>query len=357
MRRQFNEAASPPLRVGILLTAQFTLNALANFVDVLRLASDDGDRSGGARCRWYLMSATGDSYQASCGFRLAPTSSLIDFSELDYIALIGGLLYRGRPVDEHVRSYLLRAGESRLGLIGVCTGIFVLCRLGLMAGRRCCISGYHHRDFVQEFAGLTPVADKLYVVDGNRITSCGGVGAALTAAKLVEWHLGQNAAQKALHIMQIGDSQGMLQPAPPTAALIKNDIVARSLLLMERNLAALLTIDEIAARLHTSRRNLERKFKRHLQVSPYNAYVDLRFRHVQAMLGTRKSFDQIAEETGFSNSASLRAAYKRLHGCSLADARRRRHASALPLDAKSQEQGQPRVFAVGTMDAAAPRQR
>ena len=236
MKGYIKEAAPPPLRVK---SAYRPIHAQRPCQFRRCPASRQRRRRPGraARCRWHLMSATGDPYQASCGFRVAPTSSLIDFSELDYIALIGGLLYRGRTVDEHVRSYLRRAGVSRLGLIGVCTGSFVLCRLGLMAGRRCCISWYHHRDFVQEFLGLTPVADEQYVVDGNRITSCGGIGAALTAAKLVEWHLGQNVAQKALRIMQIGDAHAILQPAPPTAALVTNDLVTRSLLLMEQNLS------------------------------------------------------------------------------------------------------------------------
>ena len=55
------------LRVGILLTPNFTLNALANFVDVLRLAADEGDGSKPIRCKWHIMSATGHSIDASCG--------------------------------------------------------------------------------------------------------------------------------------------------------------------------------------------------------------------------------------------------------------------------------------------------
>ena len=100
------------LRVGIVVTAQFTLNALANFVDALRLASDDGDRSRPLRCHWNLMSATQVPLRSSCGFQIAPTSTLLDFDQLDYIAVIGRLLHRGRPIDETLRGYLLRAGKA-----------------------------------------------------------------------------------------------------------------------------------------------------------------------------------------------------------------------------------------------------
>jgi len=43
--RQPPNEPEPRLRVGFLLARRFTLCAFANFVDVLRLAADEGDRS------------------------------------------------------------------------------------------------------------------------------------------------------------------------------------------------------------------------------------------------------------------------------------------------------------------------
>ncbi len=60
------------LCVGILLTSRFTLNALANFVDILRLAADDGDGSRPIRCQWHIMSTTGHPIGASCGTSRLP---------------------------------------------------------------------------------------------------------------------------------------------------------------------------------------------------------------------------------------------------------------------------------------------
>lgn len=42
---------SEPLTVGFVLADRFTLSAFAGFVDVLRLAADDGDRSRPVACR------------------------------------------------------------------------------------------------------------------------------------------------------------------------------------------------------------------------------------------------------------------------------------------------------------------
>ena len=55
MRRQANGTR---LSVGFILTRRFTLCAFANFIDVLRLAADEGDRSRQILCDWKILSNT-----------------------------------------------------------------------------------------------------------------------------------------------------------------------------------------------------------------------------------------------------------------------------------------------------------
>ena len=49
------EAAPPRLRVAFVLTPRFTLTAFAGFVDALRLAADDGDRSRPRLIGWEVL--------------------------------------------------------------------------------------------------------------------------------------------------------------------------------------------------------------------------------------------------------------------------------------------------------------
>jgi transcriptional regulator GlxA family with amidase domain len=67
-----------PLRVGIILANNFTLSAFALFIDHLRLAADDGDRSRPMRAQWSIMSSRPDPMRASCGVMTSPTSSFLD---------------------------------------------------------------------------------------------------------------------------------------------------------------------------------------------------------------------------------------------------------------------------------------
>jgi transcriptional regulator GlxA family with amidase domain len=310
-------ATASPLRVGILATPQFTLNALANFVDVLRLAGDQGDASGAVHCRYDLMSATGRPDRASCGYPLAPTSQLIDPSRLDYIAIAGGLLYRGRSLEPRTSGYLKDAAAAGTPLIGICTGTFVLCRLGLMQDKRICISWFHQADFEAEFPHMTAVADVLYVVDGNRWTTSGGLGAALAAADLVGRRLGQDVAQKALRIMQIPYLCPNLQPVNCAEQRHLSTLVRRALLIMEQNIDDTLSIDEIAKRLSVSRRSLEREFKRFFKESPKRRYLDLRLHKAKTLRHSGRPLQQIAVETGFSGASHLGNAYRSRFGRSL----------------------------------------
>src|SRR4249920_3801050 len=89
----------PPLRVGVILAHQFTLSAFAVFIDHLRLAADEGDRSRPLHVQWSIMASRADAVPASCGVLIQPTSPLLSTDLLDYVVVIGGLLHAGPQVD------------------------------------------------------------------------------------------------------------------------------------------------------------------------------------------------------------------------------------------------------------------
>ena len=333
-----------PLRVGFILANNFTLTALTTFVDVLRLAADDGDNSRPIRCQWHIMSATGEAVRSSSGILIHPTSRLINPSELDYIVVVGGLLHRGPQLDEKTSKYLVEAGKTEIDLIGVCTGSFALWRLGLLRQRKCCISWYHYRDFLEEFGDTLPIADQLFVIDGKRITCSGGVGVAYLAAHIVEARMGLSSAQKALHILQIDRNLpgSTAQSAPPTSFVSDDSRISRALLVMEQNLSSPLSIKELAAKIHLSTRQLERLFKEKTGQSPQSVYVDLRLRHAYWMLKTDLSLAAIAVETGFVDGSHLSKAFKAAFGSSPSEARRQQK-SERPV--KGVTDREPRVFA------------
>ncbi|QUD88331.1 GlxA family transcriptional regulator [Phenylobacterium montanum] len=316
------------LSIGVILAENFTLSAFSLFVDQLRLAADEGDLSRPILCSWKTMASDPDGVKASCGVKVGGTSPLSDPTQFDYIAVVGGLLHAGKQVDQATIAYLKQAAAAHVPLIGICTGSFILARAGLMHGRRCCVSWYHRQDFIDEFPDHLPVADRMFVVDGDRITCSGGGGAADLASWLIEKRLGAATAQKARHVLLLDRARhgNDAQPHPPisTAAPkgVEDPRVRRALLMMEQHLTNPMPITEIADRLRLSTRHLERLFRDAVGVRPAIFYRELRLRYARWLLDhTDRSVTDIALEAGFADCAHFSRQFKAMAGVSPSERR------------------------------------
>lgn len=316
-RRCAAPGTARPLRVGFVLTDRFTLSAFSLFVDHLRLAADAGDHSRPILAHWTVMASTSQPIAASCGVSVNPNGALLDPDTLDYVVVVGGLLSARRPVDDATERYLKEAGRSGVTLVGVCTGSFVLARLGLLDRRRCCVSWYHHQDFLAEFPDVEPISDRLFIADGKRITCAGGGGVADLATHLIESHIGRSAAQKSRHVLLLDRVRGGAesQPHPPAAPVVGDDRVRRALIMMEQNLAEPVPIAQIAAQLGLSTRQLERLFQGMTGMRPSAFYRTLRLRFAGFLLDTTdRPVTEIAFDAGFSDCAHFSRQFKAAHG-------------------------------------------
>lgn len=303
----------PRLRVGFLLARHFTLTAFANFVDTLRLAADEGDRSRQIHCSWTVMSASGRPITASCGVSVAPDAGLLDPRGFHYIVVVGGLLHGGDQIDAATADYLRRVAEAGTPLIGVCTGSFILTRLGLLKGRKVCVSWYHRNDYIEEFGGA-PIADRLYVMDVDRITCSGGAGVVDLAAALVEKHVGAQAATKSLNVLLLDGKRAAdaAQPTPHVAPPASDARVRRAVLAMEQAMAEPVSIAAIAERLGLSERQLDRLFRADLNVSPAEIYRGMRLDYGRwLLLNSRRSISDVAQLSGFADGAHFARAYRK----------------------------------------------
>src|SRR5262244_2929663 len=98
--------AAAPVRFGLILSNHFTLSAFSIFIDHLRLAADEGDRSRPLHVQWSIMASRQTSVPASCGVLIEPTSGFIHPELLDYVVVVGGILHAGPQVDEATLRYL-----------------------------------------------------------------------------------------------------------------------------------------------------------------------------------------------------------------------------------------------------------
>ncbi|MBC2652782.1 GlxA family transcriptional regulator [Novosphingobium flavum] len=303
-----------PISIGFLLASDFTLSAFSLFLDHFRLAADEGDGSRPINVTWDVLSSNLRAIRASSGIAINPTSRLGNARNYDYIVVVGGLLRNGADaIGDEEASFLQRAADAGVTLVGLCTGSFILCRLGLMKSRRVCVSWYHKNDFVAEFPHHHAVADQLFVEDGGRITCAGGASTADLAVYLIERHLGHCTAQKANQVLMFDRSrQGHAnQPHPPVGQDFTHPKIARALLIMEQHLSAPLSISLIARQIGMSVRQFERLFHNIVGETPAIIYRDIRIRYAHWLLHTTdRSITEIAYDAGFSDCSHFSRHFK-----------------------------------------------
>lgn len=318
-------ASRKRLRVAFLLANRFTLSAFANFVDILRLAADDADRSRPILCEWSVLSADMQSVQSSCGVKVQPDTRLRLAGDYDYIVVVGGLIDDHSALSPEVTQFLRSRAISGTPLIGLCTGVFILQEAGLLDGYRCCVSWFHHQDFLDRFDATQLVADQIFVVDRDRLTCSGGHGATHLAAYLVDMHVGHSAAIKSLNILMIDSALGGDEPQPGQQNIQKtrDAKVKKAILRMQQNLETPKTISEIARDLKIGRRSLERRFQTDLGVSPSRVYLNLRLERALARLRTSDdTITRIAIATGFCDAPHLTRTLRKERGISPSEYRK-----------------------------------
>jgi transcriptional regulator GlxA family with amidase domain len=319
-----------PVWFGILLLPDFTLTAFSGLVDMLRLASDEGDNSRPVRCRWSLIGEGKKPVRASCGIETTPWEDLGDPSRFDYVVVVGGLLHKGSEPSRATLDFIRAVGETNTTLVGICTGTFAMMRAGVLMRHRVCVSWFHYWDFLEQFPHVDQtrlVADRLFVVDGHRITCSGGRASIDVAAEILKRHIDASTVQKALRILLVDRSETVNapQPHPPGLEPSAHPVVKRAMLLMEQHLSKALTLEEMAGKLNMSSRQFERLFKADTGKTPQAFARALRLRVAAwALLNTDKTVSAVSSECGFADASHMGREFRHLYSVSPSTFRRRR---------------------------------
>ncbi|WP_088506432.1 GlxA family transcriptional regulator [Burkholderia ubonensis] len=313
-------AASRPLRFGIVLLPNFTLTAFSGFVDLLRLASDEGDLSRPVRCAWTIVGESLVPVRASCGIQITPWTTFDDAQAFDYVVIVGGLLHSGPSASDATLAFIRAMGNTSATLVGICTGAFALARAGVMDGYRICVSWFHYWDFVERFPNIDErnlVADRLFVADRRRITCSGGRASIDVAAAILLRHVEATIVRKALRILLVDDAQKghAPQPHPPGLAPATHPKVRRAILLMEQHVGQPLSQPELAGRLDVSVRQLERLFATETGQSPRAYARQIRIRMASWLLtSSDRTVADIATSCGFSDASHLGREFRKEFG-------------------------------------------
>ena len=318
----------PDIRVGFILSPQFSLLPFASFIESLRHAADEADFSRQIYCHWKTIGPSLSPVTASCGVEITPDEIFPGHSEFDFIVIVGGRLPWCLDHTEETYAYIRKAYQENISIIGLCTGSFVLAKAGLLDNRRCAVHVMHRNDLKQLFPLTLPETDQIYINDNEVITCPGGTSALDLAFSLIEIHCGKARAVKGLTSLLV-DKHRTEHHMPDRQYghlyACGNRKVEQAATLMERHISSPYEIHELAHKLNASERELNRIFKKHVGEPPSLVWRKMRLSHGHWLLvNTTRAVTSIALECGFADASHFCRWFRKIYKESPSQYRKRR---------------------------------
>ena len=310
----------PVSSIVFLLLDQFTLMSLAAAVEPLRMANQ---LSGQELYKWHTASPDGNPVWASDGVPITPDGSILSVPPADIVMVCGGIGIQGTVTGELVKWLRSQARYAkRLG--GICTGSVVLARAGLLDGYECSVHWEWLAAMQEAFPRVT-VSSSLFTLDRDRLTSSGGTAPLDMMLHLIGREHGHelSAAISDMFVYERIRNEQDHQRVPLKHMLgTQQPNLQEVVALMEANLEEPINLDELAAYVALSRRQLERMFQKYLHCSPSRYYLRLRLiRARQLLKQTPISIVELAVLCGFVSTPHFSKCYREYFGVPPSDER------------------------------------
>ena len=296
--------------------------SLASAIEPLRQANRIMDKD---YYRWSVGTIGGGPIQASNGIAFGGQDIAVIAAEADVVLICGGA--RIERVDHRGIARVLRAAVRRGIMIGaLSTGSELLARIGLLDGYRCTIH-WENRAAFREAYPLVNCTEKIFEIDGKRMTCSGGIAVIDLMLDRIRHQNGDRIANAVANQfnhdrIRSGDdiqrtgAQPLLRHAPPG--------LRKAVRIMSDHVEDPLPIARIAADVGVSVRQLQRLFLLHLRVSPAQYYLEIRL-HVgrDLLMYSDQSISSVAISTGFSSVSHFAIRFRRQFNIRPSDVRAR----------------------------------
>lgn len=316
------QAPVRPIDIAFLLIEQFSAMSVTTAVETLRAANR---LLGYQAYRWSFVSHDGGSIISSAGPRFEVEHNLGEELRPDFLFVCASNVH-DPPYRQKLHARLRQLDRAGVKLGSVSIGTFILARAGLLEGRRCTVHWEYEPAFREEFPEINLVP-ALYVIDDARYTGSGGIASMDLFLRLIEETQGEElclAIANNFHLDRIRNESEAQRSGAIARIKTMPASVQSAVRIMLANIEIPLSNVEIAARINTSVRNLERMFKRNLKASPAKFYLSLRLEKARELLmHTNLSTLEVALQTGFSSSSYFARCFQREFSARPSDIRKR----------------------------------
>lgn len=249
------------------------------------------------------------------GTKVLPDVVLSEGMKVDTLVICGGKGARKQGLQEQQITLLRHLFDKSERVVSICTGAFVLARLGIADGMRMA-THWHYTDELAELNSTIEIdADALYVKEGKLWSSAGvTAGIDLMLALVTEDHnhaLSTAVARQLVVYMRRQGGQTQFS-TPLKAQATDAGRLAPLLDWMVNNLTGPMTVTSMAARVNLSPRQFSRVFQDHMGEPPAKYVERLRLDHARVLLsGDGGRIDEIAQQVGYNSADSFRRAFER----------------------------------------------
>ena len=309
--RNSENTSSHTYKIGLLLLEGFNSLAMQAFIDPFRSANY---LKNSKLYEWQFLGLEKDTVTASNGLSINNLQNLgASLEKLDLLVVNASW-----GVEQYAKSDLLRllraATLKGTTLCGLDTGAFILAYAGLLENKKAAVH-YEHIASFRELFPNTIMHEDMFVIDGERLTSCGGLASADLALEIIRLQQGielANAASRYIfHERLRAGEEGQMPDTREPVGYSAPTKLREAIIIMERNLEQPLPIGVIAKQVYLSQRQLDRLFQRHTGSSPVRYYVDVRLDRARGLITqTELPILDVAVACGFSSNAQFSRTYK-----------------------------------------------
>jgi len=244
--------------------------------------------------------------------------SAVKVGAADVVVVPGYDLRRLPPLDDHrLFSWLRRAADAGAMICSICTGAFTLAAAGLLDGRECTTHWKYTDRLQRDFPSLQVLKDRLFVRSGNIYTSAGVTTGLDMALALLEERHGSEFAYRVAREMVVYIRRDGTEPQNSIYMSYRshvNDDIHAVQDWMIRHLQKKIRVEELAALVYTSPRNLTRQFKSSTGITIGTYLEKLRVEKAVHLLSSNHKVAEVTRACGLQSANQLRHIIKKNKG-------------------------------------------
>ena len=238
-------------------------------------------------------------------------------TDLIIIPALNGDMLTATHNNRFFVDWIVKQYKRNAEIASLCTGAFMLAFSGLLKNKKCTTHWQYANEFRHFYPDVELVDDKI-IIEHNGLYSSGGNNAYWNLLLfLVEKFVNRQMAIQIAKYFVVNMDKLNQTPFIIFNGLKDHDDaeILRSQEYIEQNYPDKITVEQLAAQLHLTRRTFERRFKKstHCTVIEYLQKVRIEASKKELEVG-RKSIDEIILEVGYSDIQTFRDIFKRVTG-------------------------------------------